>query len=225
MRGKTAVATLVFLLCASPLASAPAETAGEPAADEKSDSQGNGSDSGGEGSGDWRGDPSVQRHPGSYIGGAIGYANVRSWVEESDEHDDMFVGPFHTFALSFRVGDAFFEWLALGFQIEIASAKRRGQQIGMFNLLLDTTFYPWEGLGLRPSFGLGLGFASGKEEWEFGGGGPGCLGMAVLYEVRVTRLFVIAPIVQTFWISGQGYDGLTIFAGLEILKWFETATG
>jgi hypothetical protein len=173
----------------------------------------------------WRDDPGVRRHPGSYIGGAIGYANLRAWVPENAEHGDLAIGPLHTWMLAFRVGDAFCEWFAVGFRIDISSNTRGEETIGLFDLMLDVSFYPWEGLGLRPSVGLGLGFASGKEEWEFGGGGPGAAALAVLYEIRVTRLFVLAPVVQVVYVGGEEFDAVAIFAGVEILKWFATATG
>jgi hypothetical protein len=173
----------------------------------------------------WRSDPSVLRHPGSYIGGAVGYANLRAWVPENADHDDLSIGPLNTWMIAFRVGDAFAEWFAVGFRIDISNNTRGEDTIGLFDLMLDLSFYPWEGLGIRPSVGLGLGFASGKEEWEFGGGGPGAAALAVLYEIRVTRLFVLAPVVQVVWVGGEEFDAFAIFAGIEILKWFATATG
>jgi hypothetical protein len=57
-----------------------------------------------------------------------------------------------------------------------------------------------------------------------GGGGPGCLSLALLYEFRVGRYFTIAPVVQTAWIVSDGYDGVYLFIGLEFTKWFKTAT-
>jgi len=174
---------------------------------------------------DWRSDPGVRRHPGSYLGGAVGYANLRAWVPENDDHGDLAIGPLQTWMIAFRVGDAFCEWFAVGFQIDIANNTRGDEQIGLFDLMLDVSFYPWKGLGIRPSVGLGLGFASGKEEWEFGGGGPGAVALAVLYEIRVTRLFVLSPVVQVVYIGGEEFDAFAIFAGIEILKWFATATG
>ncbi len=174
---------------------------------------------------DWRHDPTVLRHPGSYLGGAIGYASLRAWVPENKDHGDLTIGPLNTWMLSFRVGDAFCEWFAIGFQIDISNNTRGVEQIGLFDLMLDLSFYPWRGLGIRPSAGLGLGFANGKEEWEFGGGGPGALALAVLYEIRVTRLFVIAPVVRVVYVGGEEFDAFAIFAGIEIIKWFATATG
>jgi hypothetical protein len=174
---------------------------------------------------DWRDDPSVERHPGSYIGGAAGYAQIRAWVEKNEDHGDLEFGPMHSWFASLRVGDAFAEWFALGFQVELTNAYEGKEQVGAFNLLLDASFYPVAGLGIRPAVGLGLGFANGEEEWEFGGGGPGCLSLTVLYEFRITKLFVVAPTAQAFWITGQGFDGFFLFFGVEFIKWFETATG
>lgn len=173
----------------------------------------------------WRDDPSVKRHPGSYIGVGAGYAQVRAWVEANEDHGDLEFGPFHTWYASLRVGDAFAEWFALGFQVEVTNTTSGKEQVGAFNLMLDASFYPIAGLGIRPALGLGLGFANGKEEWEFGGGGPGCFSLSVLYEFRILRLFAVAPVAQAFWITGQGFDGLFLFFGLEFIKWFETPTG
>jgi hypothetical protein len=173
----------------------------------------------------WRRDPTVPRRPGSYIGGAVGYVQAHAWVPANDSHGDLEHGPIHTWGMGFRVGDAFAEWFAVGFQLQIASGKNDVSQISAFALLLDATFYPWRGLGLRPSVGLGFGYAQGEHEWEMGGGGPGCLAGAILYEFRILRLLTIAPVVQVSWIAGEEFDGLFFFAGLEITKWFATATG
>ena len=173
----------------------------------------------------WRDDPSVKRRPGSYLAGTIGYMQSRAWVEANKEHDDLEFGPLHTFMGSIRVGDAFTEWFALGFQVGITNGTQDKQQVGAFTLLLDTTFYPVAGFGVRPAVGLGLGFANGEKEWEFGGGGPGCLSLSLVYEFRITRRFVLAPVVQTFYIGGGEFDGLFLFFGLEIMRWFDTATG
>jgi hypothetical protein len=173
----------------------------------------------------WRDDPAVKRHPGSYLGGALGYTQTRIWIPANDSHSDLVIGPLHSWGLNFRVGDAFAEWFALGFQIQIASAKSGAQQTSAFDLMLDATFYPWAGLGLRPSVGIGFGYARGEHKWETGGGGPGCLALGVLYEIRITRLFTIAPVVQVSWITGDKFDGLIFFAGIEFIKWFMTATG
>jgi hypothetical protein len=207
---------LAAVLAAALLATALPAVAGEPAA---------APDPGASAPLHWRDDPAVLRHPGSYIGGALGYANLRAWVPENADHGDLAVGPLQTWMLAFRVGDAFAEWFAVGFRIGLSNNTRGEETIGVFDLMLDLSFYPWEGLGIRPSVGLGLGFASGKEEWEFGGGGPFAAALAVLYEIRVTRLFVIAPVVQVVYVGGEEFDALGIFAGLEILKWFATATG
>ncbi|MBW2530637.1 MAG: hypothetical protein JRI55_04110 [Deltaproteobacteria bacterium] len=173
----------------------------------------------------WRDDPTVKRHTGSYIGGAVGYMQSRAWLPETEDHDKLSFGPLHTWQAAFRVGDAFAEWFALGFQIDITNTVGGPPTLGAFNLMLDATFYPWEGLGIRPSLGLGLGFAQGKESWEFGGGGPGCFSLALTYEFRVLPLFVIAPVVQVYGIVGEDFDGLFLFFGIELLKWFATATG
>ena len=173
----------------------------------------------------WRDDPAVARHPGSYLSGGAGYSQSRAWLAANDEHDDLAFGPLHTYFGSLRVGDAFFEWFAVGFQVLLTNASTDTEQIGAVGLLLDVSFFPWEGLGIRPAVGLGLGFANGTEDWEFGGGGPGCFSLSVLYEIRVTRLFVIAPVVQTAYIMGQEFDGLFLLFGLEFTKWFATATG
>lgn len=173
----------------------------------------------------WRDDTEVKRHPGSYIGGSSGYSLAWAWLEANKEHGDLEFGPMGSWFASLRVGDAFFEWLALGFQVGITNASEGKKRVGAFNLLLDASLYPVGGLGIRPAVGLGLGFATGNEEWEFGGGGPGCLSLAVLYEFRITQLFVIAPVAQGFWITGQGFDGLFVFLGIELIKWFETPTG
>jgi len=173
----------------------------------------------------WRSDPAVKRRPGSYLGGALGYAQARVWVPANDTHEDLALGPVHTWELAFRVGDAFTEWFAVGFQIQIVNGKNDAAQISAFDLLLDATFYPWRGLGLRPSVGIGFAYGRGEHAWETGGGGPGCLALGVLYEIRITRLFTIAPVVQVSWIAGEEFDGLFFFAGIEFVKWFMTATG
>jgi hypothetical protein len=195
------------------------DTGGKPAAD-------TGTEAGGEPAQPipWRKDPAVKRRPGSYLGGTIGYIQARAWVPGNDTHGDLALGPIHTWGSALRVGDAFAEWFALGFQLQIVSGKNDSSQVSAFDLLLDATFYPWRGLGIRPSVGLGFGYARGEHEWEMGGGGPGCLSMGLLYEIRITRLFSIAPVVQLSWIAGEEFDGLFFFAGLEIMKWFRTAT-
>lgn len=173
----------------------------------------------------WRDDPAVPRRPGSYLSGTIGYMQSRAWVEANKEHGDLAFGPIHTWMGSLRVGDAFAEWFALGFQVGITNGTQGKEQVGAMALLLDTTFYPVAGFGVRPALGLGLGFASGDKDWKFGGGGPGCLSLALVYEFRITRRFVLAPVVQTLWITGQEFDGVFLFFGLEIMRWFDTATG
>ncbi|MDD5308015.1 MAG: hypothetical protein PHU25_11895 [Deltaproteobacteria bacterium] len=182
----------------------------------------------------WRDDPSVLRHPGSYIGGGGGVVRSYAWlpakkgtgnVSFAGEHDALAFGPLWGWQAFVRVGDAFMEWLAIGFQIDITSASGNKQTIAAFDLMLDVSFFPWEGLGIRPSVGLGFGYAQGEQSWQFGGGGPATLSLAVLYEIRMTRFFVIAPVVQAYWITGQEYDAVVIFAGIELIKWFATATG
>jgi len=170
-------------------------------------------------------DEAVKRHPGSYLGGALGYIQSRAWVPANESHGDLELGPVHTWGMGFRVGDAFTEWFALGIQLQLSGGKADTTQISALELLLDVTFYPWGGLGVRPSLGIGFGYAQGEHKWEMGGGGPGCLGLALLYEIRITRLFTIAPIAQVSWIAGEEFDGLFIFAGIEFIKWFKTATG
>ena len=95
-----------------------------------------------------------------------------------------------------------------------------------FALFVDPTFYPWKGLGLRPSVGLGFSFAqAGKGSHEFGFGGPGALAFALTYEFRVSRLFVMGPIAQICWTVGDDYDAMFFSFGLQMLKWFMTAEG
>jgi hypothetical protein len=176
----------------------------------------------------WRCDPEVLRRPGSYIGGGIGYVQSRAWVEETENHAFLEFGPFHAMQLTFRVGDAFAEWIAVGFQIEMMfnlSYEEGEETVGAFALYLDTTFFPIAGLGLRPSLGMGMGYAMGEKEYNFGFGGPGSLGFAMLYEIRLGRLLVVSPIAQAYWIGGDGFDGLFLFFGLEVTKWFDTPTG
>jgi hypothetical protein len=173
----------------------------------------------------WRDDPSVRRHPGSYLGGGIGYVQSRAWLPSNEEHGDLAFGPLHTWGQYFRVGDAFFEWFAVGFQINVTSTTQDGISVGAFSLLLDTTLYPWQGLGIRPSVGLGLGFAQGKKDWEFGGGGPGALSLALFYEIRILRLLVVSPVAQVYWVTGEEFDGLFLLFGIEVTKWFDTAEG
>jgi hypothetical protein len=167
------------------------------------------------------------RHPGSYIGGGVGYAQGRAWIpEKKDEHGDLALGPVHTWQIHFRVGDALAEWFALGFQVSAANiVARRTEGVTAFNLFLDTSIYPIAGLGIRPSFGLGFSYARGKTDTEFGYGGPGSLSLAVLYEFRILRLLVVAPVVQAYWITSKTYDGLFLFFGLELLKWLDAETG
>ena len=173
---------------------------------------------------DWRHDPTVKRHPGSYLGGGLGYVQSRSWfVPQEDEYDDpVDIGPLHGWGAFFRVGDAFLEWLALGFQIDMTSSiSGDARSIAAFGLLLDITFYPWKGFGIRPSVGVGFSYATGKADFEIGYGSPLDVSLALLYEFRLSRLFAVAPIAQVYWVTGEDYDGLFLFFGLELIKWFE----
>jgi hypothetical protein len=189
---------------------------------------------GGEPEKSWRDDPSVLRHPGSYIGGGGGAVHSYAWLPAqkgtenasfASQHDAITFDPLWGWQAFVRVGDAFMEWLAVGFQVDITSSSQGNETIAAFALMLDVSFYPWEGLGIRPSIGLGFGYAQGAQSWEFGGGGPATLSLAVLYEFRMMRLFVIAPVVQAYWITGKEYDAVEIFMGIELIKWFATATG
>lgn len=171
----------------------------------------------------WRKDPTIRRRPGSYLGGSLNYAQSRTWLEATDDHEKLAFGPMHSIGTVFRVGDALWEFFCLGFQIQAINAKRDSAQISAFTLMLDISFYPWKGLGIRPSVGFGFGFAQGKEDWEFGFGGPGTLAMAVLYEIRLTRKLTLAPVVQATWLTGEGYDSLFILTGLEFIAWFDDA--
>ncbi len=167
----------------------------------------------------------LKRRPGSYLGGTLAYVQSRAWANETDDHDDLKFGPLHTWGMAFRVGDAFTDWFAVGFQVFFTNKRSKEESIGAFELMLDASFYPYAGLGIRPSVGIGLGFASGDNDWEFGGGGPACLALAVLYEFRVTRFFSIAPVVNASWITGENFDGFFLLIGIEFTKWFKTATG
>ncbi len=176
----------------------------------------------------WRDDPKNLRHPGSYIGFGAQYSNVHTWFTPQEEEfaEKMSLGPFHSWQAVFRVGDALREWFAIGFQIGMTyGGYGSTETTGGFTLLLDTTFYPWRGLGIRPSVGLGFSYAQGKEDYEFGFGGPGCLSLSITYEFRISRLFAIAPIAQILWITGEDFNGLYLSGGLEFIKWFDTPTG
>lgn len=176
----------------------------------------------------WRADPATLRHPGSYIGFGGGWAQHRIWFTPQQEEfdDELEMGPFNAWQSIFRVGDAFFEWLAVGFQINMTYGWHGDNQImGGFGLLLDVTFYPWRGLGIRPSVGLGFSYASGEKDFEFGFGGPGDFSLAITYEFRLTRLFAVAPVAQTYVITGEDYTAFSFCFGLEFVKWFDTPTG
>ncbi len=180
----------------------------------------------------WRHDPTLRRRPGSYIGGVIGYAMGHAWytTTQKDLTLDYHIGPSHLQATSVRVGDAFFDWLSVGSQVSFLTMpilprpEKEDPQMGAFGLYLDTTFYPWRGLGLRPSLGMGFSFAqAGTKSFELGFGGPANLAFSVSYEFRVLRLLTIGPMVQVSWITSEDYDAFFLFIGLEMLKWFQTA--
>ncbi len=176
----------------------------------------------------WRCDPAVLRHPGSYLGGSVGYLQAHAWVDETEDHAELNFGPLHNLQTNFRVGDAFTEWLAVGFQIAMSysvQGEDAKETLGAFALFLDVTFYPFEGLGIRPSAGMGLAYAMGEKDFDFGTGGPASVAFALLYEIRLARLLVIAPIAQVYWITNDEFDGVFLFLGLEVLKWFDTPTG
>ena len=167
----------------------------------------------------WRDDPQIRRRPASYVGGALTYVQVHTWIKANKDHKKLNYGPLHSGTLLMRVGDAFGDKFAIGFQVQSVNAKTKDVQISAFALLLDLSFYPWKGLGIRPSAGFGFGFAQGHNKWEFGFGGPGTLSFSLLYEFRITRKFTLAPVATTTWLTGDGYDNLFIFAGIEALFW------
>ena len=178
----------------------------------------------------WRKDPSVLRRPGSYLGGGLAYSQGHTWFVS--QHQDatnnrLYIGPSHLSHLFLRVGDAFTEWFALGFQINIATTIGREDRVSVFGMLLDTTFYPWRGLGIRPSVGLGFSYveSTSSSSRVYGYGWPANLSLTFTYEIRITRHFVIAPFAQVYWITGKDFDGLFYCFGLEFLRWFTTATG
>lgn len=109
----------------------------------------------------WRMDASVERRPGSYLGGGAGYSQHSAWfIPQDDEYrEDIAMGPIHAWQAFFRVGDAFFEWFAVGFQVNLSYGSTGGETIAGVGILLDATFFPWRGLGLRPSVGLGFSYA------------------------------------------------------------------
>ena len=167
----------------------------------------------------WRDDPTIRRRPASYIGGAMNYIQVYTWLAENDDHRKLSYGPLHFVAGTFRVGDAFGDKFAIGFQMQSVNAKNEEVQISAFALLLDLSFYPWKGLGVRPSAGFGFGFAQGENKWEFGFGGPGTLSFSLLYEFRITKKMTLAPVVTTTWLTGEGYDAMFALVGIEMLFW------
>ena len=162
----------------------------------------------------------------------MGYTMAHSWykVKQKDYEQDYELGPIHGTVMFIRVGDAFFEWFAVGFQIDLISANNfyqsKEKAMSGFGLYLDTTFYPWRGLGLRPSVGLGFSYAqAGKEQHEFGFGGPASLSFTMSYEFWVSRLFTMGPVVQLSWIAGEDYNSMFFSVGIEFLKWFMTPEG
>lgn len=180
----------------------------------------------------WRKDPTVKRRPGSYLGGGMAYTLGNAWyhVDLREYEGDYHVGPLHGTGTFIRVGDAFFEWFAVGFHLLLISANNMGQAgdkaISGFALFLDPTFYPWRGLGLRPSVGLGFSYAqAGRGSHELGFGGPATLAFAVSYEFRISRLFVMGPVAQICWTTGKDFDAAFFSIGLQMLKWFMTPEG
>lgn len=177
----------------------------------------------------WRRDPSVLRRPGSYIGGGMGYTMANAWytVKQKDLVESYDIGPAHGYMSFIRVGDALYEWLAAGFQIDILSAALSGADADgatCFGLYVDVTFYPWRGLGLRPSLGVGFSYAqAGKETYEMGLGGPLTLAFAASYEFRVSKGFTMGPMIQVSWVRGEDFDALFFNVGLELIKWFKSA--
>jgi hypothetical protein len=179
----------------------------------------------------WRLDKNVPRRPGSFIGGSSGAALGYSWFKtvHRDLELEYDLGPMVGSALSIRVGDAFFEWFTVGFQVNIINATFGGVEepkTAAFALLLDTAFYPWRGLGLKPSVGLGFSYGqAGAESFQIAMGGPATLAFGVCYEFRITPLFTIGPSVQVSWTTGDDYNSLYLLFSLEFLKWFRTAKG
>jgi hypothetical protein len=179
----------------------------------------------------WRLDKSVPRRPGSFMGGSSGVAMAYAWytTEQQDLELTFDLGPIWASAMSIRVGDAFFEWFTVGFQINFISGGFGGEddpKTAGFALFLDTAFYPWRGLGLRPSVGLGFSYAqAGTESYQISFGGPATLGFAVSYEFRVTRLFTMGPSIQFTWTTGDEYDCAYLIFALEFIKWFKSAKG
>jgi hypothetical protein len=179
----------------------------------------------------WRHDPSSRRRPGSYLGGSLGYAMAFSWFtyEQRDFRRRYEIGPVHGLAGAIRAGDAFFDWLAVGFQVNITAGTFgdvNKQKTAGFGLYLDTTLYPAMGFGIRPSVGLGFAYSqAGKESYKFAFGGPLSLSVSLTYEGRISRWWTLGPVVQLSWITGDQYDVMYITFGLELLKWFRTAEG
>ncbi len=169
----------------------------------------------------WRKDSSIKRRPASYIGGSLNYQQMYAWMDANDDHKKLSFGPIHGFAPTFRVGDALTEYFCLGFQVQFLMGSTTQEKISSFTVLLDTSFYPLKGLGIRPSAGFGFSFAQGKNKWEFGNGGPGTLALALLYEFRVSKTITLAPIIQSTFIASNEYKSLAILFGVELTAWFK----
>jgi hypothetical protein len=226
----SAVLSFAFFLLVVPAFSDQPDNPGNPSSVSKTqpDSTAQATSETGKKNKNWRKDPTVLRRPGSYLGGGLGYSQGHVWYVS--QHGDatnekLYIGPAHCNHLFIRVGDAFREWFALGFQIDIVSTINREERVSAFGLLLDTTFYPWRGLGIRPSAGLGFAYVEGKSSQQYGYGWPANLSLTFTYEIRITRHFVIAPFAQAYWITGKNFNGLFYCFGIEFLRWFKTATG
>lgn len=180
----------------------------------------------------WRNDPSLKRRPGSYIGVAMGYTmGFSQFTYESRDFSQSYeLGPIHGSDMVIRVGDAFFDWLAVGFQVNIVQGTMGAAdepKTAAFGLYLDTTLYPWtKGFGIRPSVGLGFGYTqAGPESYKLGFGGPLSLSVSLTYEGRLTRLITLGPVIQVAWTHGEQYDSTYVIFGIEFMKWFLTAEG
>ena len=171
----------------------------------------------------WRNDPKVPRRTGSYLGWGVGYSmlNAKFTPIEDEFKEELSLGPMHAFGLALRVGDVIREWFTVGFQIQLTGGTNsEAESITAFGILLDATFYPWRGLGIRPSVGLGVSYAVGKEDYQLGYGWPADLSLSVNYEFRVARTFTLGPVAQIYWIPGEDYNGFFFFIGIEFSKWF-----
>ena len=179
----------------------------------------------------WRRDKSVPRRPGSYLGGSSGVGLGYAWFKTTHRELelDFDLGPMVGSVLAIRVGDAFLEWLTVGFQVNIFSATYSGAEepkTAAFALLIDTVFYPWRGLGLKPAVGLGFSYGqAGTESFQIAMGGPTTLAFGISYEFRVSRFFTMGPSIQATWTTGDDYNAFYLIFALEFLKWFKTAEG